>query len=141
MNIVIKYQSRGGNTRAAAELIADMLGAEASSIAEPLSEKADLLLLCGGTYAFRADPAMLAFIAALDPEKVGKTAVLVTASGTKHGIRDIRRALEEKGLSPEGRELHLPLGTNGLALIGRTGGDLPEKARKIVAAFAETLKP
>jgi len=140
MNIQIKYQSRGGNTRAAAELIAGALSAASSSIKEPLEEKADLLVLCGGTYAFKADPEMIAFIEALDPEKVGKTAVLVTASGTKHGIKDIRRALEAKGLSPEERELHLPLGTHGLTLIGRTGGSLPEKARKAVLSFAETLK-
>ena len=53
MNIQIKYQSRGGNTRAAAELIAGALSVASSSIKEPLEEKADLLVLCGGTYAFK----------------------------------------------------------------------------------------
>ena len=55
MNIAVRYQSRGGNTRAVAEVIAEVIGVKAETIDKPLDEKVDILFLGGGAYMWDAD--------------------------------------------------------------------------------------
>lgn len=43
MKIAVRYQSRGGNTRGMAEIIAKMAGVTAEPVYVPLTEKVDLV--------------------------------------------------------------------------------------------------
>ncbi|MBD5135182.1 MAG: flavodoxin family protein [Lachnospiraceae bacterium] len=43
MNIAVRYQSRGGNTKAVAEILAEALGTEALAINSPIQEYTGIL--------------------------------------------------------------------------------------------------
>lgn len=47
MTIEVRYQSRGGNTKAVAEIIADVAKTRAKSITEPLQTYTDILFVGG----------------------------------------------------------------------------------------------
>jgi flavodoxin len=74
MNMTVKYQSRGGNTKAVAETLATALGCAASSIDTPLVERTDIdmLFLGGGAYMGDADNALREFLQSLNPGLVGE---------------------------------------------------------------------
>lgn len=55
MKIAIRYQSRGGNTKAVAEAIAKEINVPAKSIESPIEEEVDLLFIGGGVYAWNID--------------------------------------------------------------------------------------
>lgn len=137
--IAVRYQSRGGNTKTMAETIAACLGVEAYPVYEPVDERVDELILCGGTYAFNADDLMLRSIAELDPALIGEAVLAVTASGTAHGINSMRKALKMRGIAVSERSLLLKLKGQGLALLGRTGGFLTEEQLNETRAFAWSI--
>ena len=101
MNIAVRYCSRSGNTKAAAEAIAEALGVTALSVddhgAVP-EEKVDLLFLGGALYAYGIDDRLKTFITALSPENVGKAALFSTSRLSKHALDVMRKALRAKGI-------------------------------------------
>lgn len=139
MSVAVRYQSRGGNTRAAAETLAEALGVKAEPITVPVTEPADVLVLCGGTYAFKPDKEMSAFICSLDAGKAEKAYVLATASGTKHGVNGMTAALQAKGITVADSFL-LRLGAQGNTLLGKKGGSLSEAQKTSVREFAAKIR-
>jgi len=136
MRFAVRYQSEGGNTRAVAEAIARTLGVEAQPIDRPLEEPVDVLFVGGGVYKFHAPKSVLAFIAALDKDKVGRLVAFSTASGMETTIRGILRAAEERGIPTDSRTLLLRMGTQGFAMMGREGGHLTDEQIGRAEAFA-----
>lgn len=61
MKIAVRYQSRGGNTRSMAEIIAKRAGVNAEPVSVPLTEKVDLLFLGGAVYMWKIDPQLRSF--------------------------------------------------------------------------------
>ena len=62
MNIGVRYQSRGGNTKAVAEMIAKEFDVPALSIEHPVEEYTDILFLGGGVYGWKMDDSLCEFI-------------------------------------------------------------------------------
>jgi len=72
MEIAVRYQSRGGNTLAVAEVIAKILEIKSEPIDSPLDEMVDLLFLGGDVYGWDADPQLKGYLEKLDSKKIGQ---------------------------------------------------------------------
>ena len=102
MNIAVRYCSRSGNTKAAAEAMAEALGVKALSVDDAAAvpeEKIDLLLLGGALYAYGIDDRLKTYISALSPDTVGKAALFSTSWLSKHALDVMRKALAQKGIA------------------------------------------
>lgn len=53
MKIAVRYQSRGGNTKAVAEVIANSLGVKAEAVDNAITQWVDVLFVGGGVYINR----------------------------------------------------------------------------------------
>lgn len=101
MSTAVRYYSRSGNTKLVADAIADALGVTAVSVDAPdaaLSEKADTLFVGGALYAYGLDKHLKSYLAAIDPDKVGKAVIFSTSWISKHSLDLIKKALVEKGI-------------------------------------------
>ena len=136
MKIVVRYQSRGGNTRALAEEIADTLSAEAAPIGTPLPEHVDLLFIGGGVYKWDADPELKAYLQTLDPTRIGKIAAFSTTGGMSVAIKRISEAAKSKAIPLCNHSLCMKLLLQGHAGIGREGGHLTPAQKGEAQKFA-----
>ena len=136
MKFSVIYQSRGGNTRAVAEVIADTLGVKAEPVDTPLTENVDTLFIGGALYAWRIDKKLKKFIDNIDAGKIGKIAVFGTSGGQENVIKKITEYAAKKGLKADERSLYLPMGMQGNALFKRKGGNLSDKQINLVKDFA-----
>lgn len=114
MKVEVRYQSRGGNTKAVADLIAKELNVVAHSIKEPIREYVDILFLGGGVYAWNADPELIEFVRTLDNKMIGKIIVFSTAGMFDSAVAKIRQAVRERGipLEDEGKCIKLYFRSN-----------------------------
>lgn len=132
MNIAVRYQSRGGNTRAAAQVIADELGIRAYPIDTVFTEPVDLLFLGGGVYAWNADEKLLAYLEQLNKTQIGKIAPFSTTGAMTVTIKRIKEAAEKTGIPVTEEALCLKVMLQGHAALGREGGHLtPEQIQKV----------
>ena len=138
MNISVRYQSRGGNTRAVAEVIAQTLGVNAEPLAYSLSEYTDVLFLGGGVYKWDADPELKAFLEKMQPSQIGQIVAFSTAGGMKITLKRIVEAAKKAGIPVYPNQLYMPLLLQGHTGIGREGGHLTPDQEQTVSAF--TLK-
>ena len=136
MKFSVKYQSRGGNTRAVAEVIADTLGVKAESVDTPLTENVDILFIGGALYAWRIDKKLRKYLDKIESEKIGKIAVFGTSGGQENVIKKITDYAAKKGLKADERSLYLPMGFQGNALFGRKGGNLNNDQINKIKDFA-----
>ncbi len=101
MKIAVRYYSRSGNTRAAAEAIARAAGVEAVSVDAPdaaIGEPVDLLFIGGALYAYGLDRKLRAYLDTLSNGNVARAAVFSTAWLSKHALDLIKGALKDKGI-------------------------------------------
>ena len=101
MNIAVRYCSRSGNTKAAAEAMAEALGVSALSVDDEAAvpeEKVDLLFLGGALYAYGIDDRLKVFLSSLSKENVTKAAVFSTSWLSKHALDLMKKALASKGI-------------------------------------------
>jgi len=136
MKYSVKYRSRGGNTRAVAEVIADTLGVKAESVDTPITENVDILFIGGALYAWRIDKKLRKYIDKIESEKIGKIAVFGTSGGQENVIKKITDYAAKKGLKADERSLYVPMGFQGNALFGRKGGNLTERQISRIKKFA-----
>jgi len=136
MKFSVKYQSRGGNTRAVAEVIADTLGVKAESVDTPLTENVDILFIGGALYAWRIDKKLRKYLDKIESEKIGKIAVFGTSGGQENVIKKITDYAAKKGLKADERSLYLPMGLQGNTLFGRKGGNLDNDQINKIKDFA-----
>ena len=137
MKIAVRYQSRGGNTRAVAEVIAKTLGVKAEPISTPLTEKVDLLFIGGGVYKWDADPELKTYLQTLNAKQISKIATFSTTGGMTVAIKRISEAAKAKGIPLCEHTLCMKLLLQGHAGIGREGGHLTEKQEAEAQAFAK----
>lgn len=86
MKIAIRYQSRGGNVKEMAQIIAEGAGVEAISIDDPrapLTDHVDLLIIGGALYKFALDPALSEYLANL-PDGIASKAIVFGSSWVSH---------------------------------------------------------
>lgn len=110
MNIAVRYFSRSGNTKAAAEAIAAAADVKAVSVDSKdaaITEDTDLLFIGGALYAYGLDGALRSYLSSLDGSKVKKAAVFSTSWISKHAIALIKKALAEKGVETAEEALYI----------------------------------
>lgn len=139
MNIAVRYQSRNGNTRAVAEVIAKTAGVEAKPVSEPINEHADILFVGGGVYMWNADKELLDFLQGLDPEQVGQIAAFSTTGATDIVTKKICAYAKENGITANENTLCLKMLTQGHSALGLQGGKLTEKQIIGATRFAEKV--
>lgn len=98
MNIAVRYQSRGGNTKVIAEAIAKAAGVIPESIDVSITEPIDLLIVGGGVYAWKLDKSLIDFLENLDSTMVKKIAAFTTAGGMNK-TKDILKIAGERGIA------------------------------------------
>ena len=139
MKIAVRYQSRGGNTKAVAEAIARAAGVQAQPIDVPLTEPVDLLIVGGGVYAWDIDKALRAYLESLSPETVKSVAAFTTAGGmNKTGT--IASIVQARGIPV--REETLPVKVmlrNHAALGGKGDFALSDKEIDKITGFVRKL--
>jgi flavodoxin len=134
MKFAVRYYSRAGSTRKAAEAIAQALNVKAETIEVPLHEPVDYLFLGNSVYAGKPDEKVTAFVKALDPAMVKKVVNFGTAASSKTTYKTIAALLHEKGIPLEDREFHCP----GHFLFFHRGRP-NEKDLKAAADFARSF--
>lgn len=97
MKIAIRYYTRGGNTKKLADAIAEAIGVEAKTTAEPLTEDVDILFLGSSVYAYGVDDEVKKFIKEIDV-KVGKVVNFSTAAIIKSTYKQVAKLLAEKNI-------------------------------------------
>ena len=101
MKIAVRYCSKSGNTKAAADAIAGALGVTALSVDDPAAvpeEKIDLLFVGGALYAYGIDDRLKVFLSSLSKDMVGKAAVFSTSWLSKHALDLMKKSLASKGI-------------------------------------------
>ena len=137
MKVAVRYQSRGGNTKAAAEYIANALDTVAEPIDAGVDEGTDLLIIGGGMYAFSLDEGLSAFLAGPEPVKAKEAAVFTTA-GFISGTKKIKAPLEKRGVKCADESLALKLGMKNYG--GKNGAlAFEEKHKSKMDKFAKDL--
>ena len=97
MKVAIRYYTRGGNTKKLADAIAESIGVEAKTTAEPLTEDVDILFLGSSVYAYGVDDEVKKFIKGIDV-KVGKVVNFSTAAIIKSTYKQVAKLLTEKNI-------------------------------------------
>lgn len=98
MNIAVRYYSRGGNTKAIAEAIADAAGILPISVDRPeakIGEPVDVLFIGGALYAYGLDKNLKRYLETLKKEDVKKAVIFSTTWISKHSIALMKKALAE----------------------------------------------
>lgn len=139
MKIAVRYQSRGGNTRAVAQVIAETLGIQAEPIDSPLDETVDLLFLGGGVYAWDADPQLKEYLEKLDSGKIGQIVAFSTTGAMKKAISRITEYAGKAGIKVNVKQLCLRMVMQGHGTFGREGGHLTEEQIAKVKEFAQEV--
>ena len=120
MNIQIRYQSHGGNTKEVAETIAKVLGITAETIESPIIEPVDLLIIGGGVYKWDIDPSLKIFLEKLDSKLVKSVAAFTTA-GAMDKTKTILSIAKNNGINVEKETLPVKVGLRNHASIGGKG--------------------
>ena len=97
MKVAIRYYTRGGNTKKLADAIAEAIGVEAKTTAEPLTEDVEILFLGSSVYAYGVDEEVKKFIRGIDV-KVGKVVNFSTAAIIKSTYKQVAKLLAEKNI-------------------------------------------
>ena len=137
MNIAVRYQSRGGNTKAIAEAVAKAAASRAESVEVPLNGPVDVLFIGGGVYASNIDESLQKYIDALNPEFV-KTAAVFTTGGFMGATDKISAALKAKGINVCEKALPvIMLFKNFMWFRGKGAVKVSEKNRQLVDEFVK----
>ncbi|MDR2650196.1 MAG: hypothetical protein LBB94_10835 [Clostridiales bacterium] len=131
--IAVRYQSRGGNTKAVAQVIAETIGVKAELIGAPLDEPVDLLFVGGGVYALGIDSDLKNWLDTLDPEKVKAVAAYTTAGGLD-GTNKIALVAKARGIAVAGQLPIRLLARNYAGVKGRI--TLKDKEIAKIKSFA-----
>lgn len=140
MKIEIRYQSRGGNTKAVAEMIAKAFAVQALPVDQALEGYTDVLFLGGGVYEWRMDKSLRDFIQQLPAEKVGQIIAFSTTGLMDSALKQIRQAAEKKGISVNKNELLVKMMLRGHSMLGLTGGNLTDNHREKVQEFIQKIR-
>lgn len=109
MKNAVRYYSRSGNTRTAAEAIARAIGTDAVSVdsaSASLQEPVDVLFIGGALYAYGIDKHLKAYLGSLKKDQVKKAVVFSTSWISKHAIDLIKGELDRKGIPVEKETLY-----------------------------------
>ena len=109
MKNAVRYYSRSGNTKTAAEAIARAIGTDAVSVdsaSASLQEPVDVLFIGGALYAYGIDKHLKAYLGSLKKDQVKKAVVFSTSWISKQAIDLIKDELNRKGIPVEKETLY-----------------------------------
>jgi flavodoxin len=139
MKIEVQYQSRGGNTRAVAEIIAARLGIEAKAIDKPLDNYVDILFLGGGVYKWDVDSQFKEYLERLESKKIGQIVAFSTTGIMKTAINRITEYANKVGIRINKKHLCLRMMLQGHTMLGRKGGNLNDKQIEKIKVFTSEV--
>lgn len=139
MKTAVRYQSRGGNTKAVAEIIANRLGVRAEPAASGMTAYADVLFVGGGVYMGKPDESLYNFLEGLNRDSVGQIVCFSTAGSMASAIKQIKRMAIQKGIRVNENELLLKMLLQGHSSLGLTGGKLTDKQIKKIESFVDKV--
>lgn len=133
MRTAIRFYTKSGNTEKLAKAISSALNIPAASIAVPLEEKADILLLGSSYYAFDMDPEVKKFLKD-NKDNIGKVVCFGTSAMMKSMAKPMKKVTDALGIEMADSEFHCR-GSFGPANKGRPN----EVDLKAAQAFALKL--
>jgi flavodoxin len=128
MKIAVRYQSKGGNTKAVAEKIAELTGVKAEAIGTALNEPVDILFIGGAIYAFGMEGTLKNYLRDLDPAMV-KSAVAFSTGMKMSVAGKISNTLRKKGIV---------VSENTLSITGMKAGVLTDDNLRQIDTFVKT---
>lgn len=140
MKSIVRYQSRNGNTKAVATVIAQNIGVEAHSIDHPVTDYVDVLLVGGGVYAGKMDKSLRTFLDSLSPDKIGKIIAFSTSGTQNNTLLQIKEHAEKKGIPVSSHELLVKMYLHGHSILGQSGGKLTSKHIEKINDFLTDIK-
>lgn len=139
MTIEVRYQSRGGNTKAVAEIVAETAKTKAKSISEPLPEYTDILFVGGGVYSMRADKELLSFLSQLTSQRVGMIVAFSTTGIVDVTTSRIKEIARKSNIKVCEKSFCLKLLMQGYSIGTMKGGHLSVQQKDKVRKFACTI--
>lgn len=139
MKTAVRYQSRGGNTKAAAEIIAKKLGIQAMPVEEEVRGYYDLLFVGGGVYMGKMDNQLYEFLQGLEAEQVGRLVCFSTTGSQDSTLKQMKRLAEERGIAIYENTLLVKMLLRGHSALGRRGGKLSRKQTEQICGFVEEV--
>jgi len=127
VKIAVRYQSRGGNTKAVAEAIAGFAGVTAEPLDVSIAEPADLLFIGGGVYMRNMDKALKGYLDILSPDMIRSAAVFSTSRGTD-GTGKIVEAVKARRIRVHSETLPVKI---------EKGAALSDEQRQAIEAFVK----
>lgn len=139
MKYAVRYASRGGNTRAVADVIANKLNIKAKRISEPLEEEVEVLFLGAGVWFASVTKDMKEYLAALDSGKIKQIVAFSTSGHLESAIKKITAAAKEKGIKVNEKSFDLHMNMQGLTFFAPAGGDLTKEQVRQVENFVDEV--
>lgn len=140
MKVEVRYQTRGGNTKAVAEIIAKAFDVQALSVENLIEEYTDVLFLGGGVYEWKMDKNLYSFLEQLSPQKIGQIVAFSTTGLMDSTLKQIRQAGERKGIRVNENQLLIKMMLRGHSMLGLKGGNLTREQQEKILDFAEKVK-
>lgn len=95
----IRYYSKFGHSKQMAEAIEEIVGAKSATVAEPLNQPTEVLVLGAGVFLGKVNSAVIDFINTLTPDKVKKVVLFGSCAIIDSPVLQMRKALEARGIS------------------------------------------
>lgn len=99
MKTAIRYFSKFGHSKQMAEAIAEVTGAKALPVSEPLTEAVDVLFLGAGIFLGKVNSAVGAFVAKLDPASVKCAVCFGSSAIIASPAPQLKEMLESRGIA------------------------------------------
>ena len=94
----IRYYSKFGHSKQMAQAIEEIVGAKATTVAEPLTEPIDTLYLGAGVFLGKVNSDVIDFINTHTPKVVKEVVLFGSCAIIDSPVPQMRKALEAKGI-------------------------------------------
>ncbi|MBQ6069568.1 MAG: hypothetical protein IJK84_08705 [Bacteroidales bacterium] len=103
MNTAIRYFSKFGHSAKMAEVVSQVTGAKAETVAVPISQPVDTLYLGSGLFLGKISAEMVSFIKTLTPDKVRHVVCFGSCAILESPVPQMRQLLEAQGMNVDER--------------------------------------
>lgn len=139
MKAAVRFQSRGGNTKAVAEIIAKKVGVNAKKAEVVLDEYVDILFVGGGVYMGKVDESLSHFLENLNVDKVGQIVCFSTTGSMDATLKHIKQMAIKKGIIVNENKLLIRMLLRGHSSFGLVGGKLTDKQICKIEKFTDNV--
>lgn len=139
MKAAVRFQSRGGNTKAVAEIIAKKVGVNAKKAEVVLDEYVDILFVGGGVYMGKVDESLSHFLENLNVDKVGQIVCFSTTGSMDATLKQIKQMAIKKGIIVNENKLLIRMLLRGHSSFGLVGGKLTDKQICKIEKFTDNV--